>query len=301
MKYFRIDLSQPPKVSMIGSSFFTAPEQHIRRHITEQIIYLIRKGSITLAADDREIVLRAGDVHLFTVGEYQYAKAMDNCEFYFVHFSPESVSTCEWTDEAFVNAVCERKLCYVNHDRLSSSIYSSIGAYLPQTMHIEDAAIVEQVFAFCRLHTVSCAYLPPIERLRLAVETAGLLMRLEEIAYNKTTTGYKGKNGRVHESAARILSYVEQHFAEALCGQDIERNLLMNYDYANRIFKRHVGTSIMQYRNRLRVNSAKPLFGHKSIEEIARAVGFENVYYFSRCFKRFEGISPREYAERINE
>lgn len=75
----------------------------------------------------------------------------------------------------------------------------------------------------------------------------------------------------------------------------------MNYDYANRLFKKHIGTSIMQYRNQLRINTAKNLLGKQSVEQVARLVGFENVYYFSRAFKRYEGISPREYLERINQ
>ena len=250
--------------------------------------------------DGREVSLSRGDVFLFSIGEYQYATQMEECEFFYIHFSGESVMSCEFSDEEFADVVRERNRLFVNEDRLSASIYGNIGAVLPQSFHLEDGDL-EHLSAFCRSHTLTTAYLSPLQRLRFATDVAGILMRLEEIAYNSAVTGYKGKNGRVHESARRILSYIEDHFAENFTGADIERHLLMNYDYANRLFKKHIGTSIMQYRNQLRINAAKPLLGLKRMEEIANLVGFDNVYYFSRAFKRYEGISPREYIERINQ
>ena len=300
MKYFSIDLSSVPKVTMLGASAFTQPTQHIRRYISEQILYIVYRGSITLMMDGREVSLSRGDVFLFSIGEYQYATHMENCEFFYIHFSEESVTPCALTDEQFVDTVRERNRLFVNEDRLSASIYGSIGAVLPQRFHLEDGDL-EHLATFCRSHPLSTAYLSPLQRLRFATDVAGVLMRLEEIAYNSAVTGYKGKNGRVHESAQRIFSYIEAHFAENFTGADIERHLLMNYDYANRLFKRHIGTSIMQYRNQLRINASKLLLGLKPMEEVANLVGFDNIYYFSRTFKRYEGISPREYIERINQ
>lgn len=300
MKYFSIDLSTSPKVTLLGATSLNAPEQHIRRYITEQILYVVARGSITLMQDDREVTLRQGDVILFTVGEYQYAREVDDCEFYYIHFSPECVRTYDWTQGEFVSAVQERKRLFINEDRLSASIFENIGAILPERFHLSSEEL-EAFVAFSKSHTLNVAYLSPVQRLRHATEVAGMLMRLEEIAYDNADTGYKGKNGRVHESAGRILSYVEAHFSENFTGSDVERALLMNYDYANRLFKKHIGTSIMQYRNQLRINTAKNLLGKQSVEQVARLVGFENVYYFSRAFKRYEGISPREYLERINQ
>lgn len=300
MKYFSIHLGSSLKVTLLGSSAFTEPQQHIRRYITEQILYVVTRGSITLMQGEREVRLCEGDVALFTLGEYQYAKEMENCEFCYIHFSPECVSHYEWTDREFLDAVCERNRRFVNEDRLSASIYDNIGAILPEVFHL-GCDDLEKIVAFFKTHPLTCTYLSPLQRLRFACEVAGILMHLEEIAYDNAATGYKGRNGRVHESARRILSYIEAHFTENFTGHDIERHLLMNYDYANRLFKKYIGTSIIRYRNQLRINTSKTLLGNQPIEEIAHLLGFENAYYFSRTFKRFEGISPREYLERINQ
>ena len=126
-----------------------------------------------------------------------------------------------------------------------------------------------------------------------------ILMKLENICYDDLEKGYSGKNGRVHETVGKIVDYVEEHFRENFDSNAIERDLLINFDYANRIFKKHTGYSIIKYRNRLRINTAKALMVTTSLIDIATDVGFSSVYYFSRCFKSFEGMSPEKYREFI--
>ena len=124
-------------------------------------------------------------------------------------------------------------------------------------------------------------------------------MRLESISFESFDKGYIGKNGRVYDTVERIIDYIEMHFRENFDSSDIERNLLINFDYANRIFKKHTGYSIIKYRNQLRINTAKAMIADRPLEEIATEVGFGNRYYFSRCFKSFESISPDEYRQMV--
>lgn len=106
---------------------------------------------------------------------------------------------------------------------------------------------------------------------------------------------YIVKSGIVYDNVKRIVEYIEEQYKENFDSKCIERDLLINFDYANRIFRKHFGYSIIKYRNRLRINTARVLHGEKSMREIATEVGFSDVYYFSRCFKKYEGVSPSEY------
>lgn len=65
------------------------------------------------------------------------------------------------------------------------------------------------------------------------------------------------------------------------------------------LFKRSLGVSPVEYRNRIRVQNACSLLESTSmsVEEIAAAVGFETAFYFSRIFKKLLGIPPRRYRE----
>ncbi|GJM68934.1 hypothetical protein HMSSN036_11500 [Paenibacillus macerans] len=49
------------------------------------------------------------------------------------------------------------------------------------------------------------------------------------------------------------------------------------------------------------MDKAKDLLaeGNKKVKEVARELGFADEFYFSRIFKRTEGISPSEYCGKI--
>ena len=62
------------------------------------------------------------------------------------------------------------------------------------------------------------------------------------------------------------------------------------------LFKKHYGASPVQYRNRLRLERARELLreGGYTVSEAAYAVGFENLGYFCRYYKRVMGETPSE-------
>ena len=51
------------------------------------------------------------------------------------------------------------------------------------------------------------------------------------------------------------------------------------------------------YRNKLRIEQAKKLLADNelSIGGISRLIGFENIYYFDRLFKKYTGMTPTDY------
>ena len=66
-----------------------------------------------------------------------------------------------------------------------------------------------------------------------------------------------------------------------------------------KLFNESYGITINNYINNLRITKAKQLlrFSDMRIEEIGHAVGMEDANYFSRAFKKIEGISPSEYGK----
>ncbi|MEN6407392.1 MAG: AraC family transcriptional regulator, partial [Thermoguttaceae bacterium] len=60
------------------------------------------------------------------------------------------------------------------------------------------------------------------------------------------------------------------------------------------LFREYTGHSVVQYQNWLRVNRAKDLLlsGEHSVTQAAKEVGFVDVFYFSRLFKKLTGYNP---------
>lgn len=67
--------------------------------------------------------------------------------------------------------------------------------------------------------------------------------------------------------------------------------------YFSRLFSKEMGQGFNEYVTNEKINLAKELMlsTNYKIYEIANRLGYENAYYFSRVFKKVEGISPKEY------
>lgn len=60
------------------------------------------------------------------------------------------------------------------------------------------------------------------------------------------------------------------------------------------LFRELTGCSVTRYQNRIRIQAARDLLatGHYNVGEVAAELGFRDIYYFSRLFKRITGLPP---------
>ena len=73
----------------------------------------------------------------------------------------------------------------------------------------------------------------------------------------------------------------------------------MRNRYKN-IFKKEKGCSLSKYLTQTRLEQAKKYlteYPNKTLIEIAESIGYSDVYYFSKNFKKYYGISPSKYQE----
>lgn len=299
VKYYDIDLKHLLKITMFGKTVLLSPKEHLTRTIRGIIIYIVAEGSITLRQNDEIVKLEKGDLYVFEDGEHQTPLACENCTYYYVHFEKDPLSGVELSDEEFRERVFAYRKNFANSDIHTDTPYESIHAVIPKRLNISDESALERLTFPFKLHKLTYAYNTPELRLELSSIVSKLLMDAEDIALKEQSNLHTGKVGNVYWTAKNILSYVEKHYFENFGADEIVNEFHLNYDYANRIFKKHFGQSIINHRNRLRINTAKVLMLEKSINEVAVSLGFSNQYYFSKCFKKYEGISPLEYKEKV--
>jgi AraC-like DNA-binding protein len=75
---------------------------------------------------------------------------------------------------------------------------------------------------------------------------------------------------------------------------DLARQFGCSTGYFHRLFKEHTGLPPTAYLLRLRVQHGAHLLAQTAwpVTEIARQVGFDDPYYFSRVFHKLTGHSP---------
>ncbi|KAB2807708.1 helix-turn-helix domain-containing protein [Phaeocystidibacter luteus] len=82
--------------------------------------------------------------------------------------------------------------------------------------------------------------------------------------------------------------------------QDIASNLNVSQRYLSDSLKRETGKTTIEHLHSYLIDEAKNMLlsPTKTVAEVAYELGFENPPYFSRLFKKKEGVSPTEYRDR---
>lgn len=97
----------------------------------------------------------------------------------------------------------------------------------------------------------------------------------------------------------KLVNHLNNFYESDITRERLERTLDYKYEYLCQVFKKYAGIPMVQYIQQLRVQRAKHLLLHtdKSIQEIAMEVGYSDPFYFSRLFKKVEGVAPQHYRD----
>ncbi|MCQ2518225.1 MAG: response regulator [Lachnospiraceae bacterium] len=112
-----------------------------------------------------------------------------------------------------------------------------------------------------------------------------------KVASNKTD-----KFDNVIEKAE---SFIKDNYMKDLSLDDISRYCNVSSYYFSKLFKQKTGENYVEYLNRVRIENAKRMLSESddSIKMVCSSVGFSDPNYFSRAFKKYEGVTPTEYKE----
>lgn len=101
----------------------------------------------------------------------------------------------------------------------------------------------------------------------------------------------------VTETVDLVLKFIQNNYNQPLTNSDIGRKLNYHANYINKLVVQHTGTSLHQYLINYRISKAIYMMQttDMTISDIALAVGYKDVNYFSKAFKVRVGKSPRDY------
>lgn len=98
----------------------------------------------------------------------------------------------------------------------------------------------------------------------------------------------------------RIQEYVAAHFREPIRADDLAGYLCCSPAQVYRLFRRYFSLSPANYINRVRLQNAAMLLetSAESVTAIAVASGYDDIAYFSKCFKDVFSVSPSVYRRQ---
>ncbi len=127
-------------------------------------------------------------------------------------------------------------------------------------------------------------------------EFASALLKTVLLKMRKSPTTATAK-----ANVERILQYVQGTYQEHLKNDEIAKAFNYHPNHLNRLVKGYTGFSLKEYIIRYRLNVAKNLLlsTDATITEISEDCGFSSPSYFSELFMKNEGMTPRDYREKM--
>ncbi|MCR4895911.1 MAG: AraC family transcriptional regulator [Lachnospiraceae bacterium] len=243
-----------------------SPHVSARRNLRSFLFFCVNSGEGTLSYQGRDYALRAGDCVFI------------DCRLPYSHRTSESLWSLTWVHFYGNPAV---------------GIYSK---YLERggqpCFHPDD--ITPFVRRMNRLRQVAQTQ-DYIRDMRVNEELTCLLTLLMEQSWHPESRERSGKKSSLYA----IKLYLNEHYNERITLEDLAGQFYINKYYLTRLFREGFGCSVGTYLQQLRITRAKELlrFSDKSIEEIGYECGIGAPHYFSRLFRKMEGISPSEYRK----
>ncbi|KQO18844.1 AraC family transcriptional regulator [Paenibacillus sp. Leaf72] len=101
--------------------------------------------------------------------------------------------------------------------------------------------------------------------------------------------------------AAMAVRYIHEHYNNPLTLETIAAALECSEGHLSRLFKNKTGSSPMHYLGLIRTQRTTQLLlrTDATLQEIAENVGFPDAHSLSRSFKKYKGISPARYREKV--
>ena len=99
--------------------------------------------------------------------------------------------------------------------------------------------------------------------------------------------------------AVAVANYVQHHLSENISAEAMARELYLSRPHLSAKFRAETGETLTDYILRTKTEEAKRLlrYSDKTAAAIGAYLGFSSTAHFSRVFKKYAGVTPREYRE----
>lgn len=132
---------------------------------------------------------------------------------------------------------------------------------------------------------------------------AGVFELLGELFRNHKGKSYTQHNIEIlmkkTKRFADVFDFIEKNYTRSISLSEVSSVAHMSDGYFCRLFRQSTGRSLTEYINRLRIEKSVLLLnqGVCNVTEAAMSVGFDDINYFSRVFKKYMNQSPEKYLE----
>ena len=128
------------------------------------------------------------------------------------------------------------------------------------------------------------------------VESRGILY----ILISRFLETVRPKASSMDERIRKALDYIRINIGNKITVMDLADNASLSMEHFIRMFKKETGKTPNMYITRVKMERALVMLetSNSNIKSIALTLGYDNLSYFTRSFKRFSGVTPQQYRNQ---
>ena len=183
----------------------------------------------------------------------------------------------------------------LSEDALTIYSYMAVSAIaLFSRIAIDEGVLPDDVFDLSDILLLTLSESKTLDEVHDLYQLAG------EMFAKKIHTLHEANKNTLYQTEI-ILSYISQNIYKKISLQDIAEYSGLSVGYLSRIFTKQFGISVHNYIQREKINVACNLLMHTtaSITTIANYIGFQSPSNFTVVFRKWQGISPTEYRNKM--
>lgn len=167
---------------------------------------------------------------------------------------------------------------------------------MPPVIHLaSDAEIIQDLQRLVREALLKL----PHYRLQMRLLLAEILVQLERTAPPVESQNEQWEDSPCTQKIKKIIEQIHLNYQKNWQLEDLAQIGGCSSHYLCRIFRETTNYTPIHYLIKIRLDIAIDLLKNSdyTVSEIAEMVGFSDVYYFSRLFKKWLGKSPRHFVQ----
>lgn len=279
--------SAPPFPTFIKceEASFAKGQAHMKRmgFLLCDLLY-VKQGTLYITENQQAYAIEAGQYYLLApeLEHFGHRKCQEQTNYFWLHFQVNqeylilSEGNIDWGKIIVEEGSCTTPPKYTLH--------------LPQHAQIKQREVFEAMLQ--RLIEID-GFQAPEEKLRQQLVFEELLLFLQKEALSIPSSA--------EQVSQKVLDFIHSHYQQPIRMEDISHELLFHPDYITRCMQYTTGMTPTQYIAHYRMSMAKNLLStsNEKMSSIAMQVGIGDSTYFSKLFKKIEGITPIEYRRTV--
>ncbi len=295
------NLNELPVMTHFGYVSYKEPWIHFKRLTDEYLLYFIKSGELNMDENGNRYTLRKGDFFLLQAGLMHSGFKKACCDYFYIHFKHSDIHEVSKSNNEILEDISMNRSTYLSSNLAQYSADQMKACYIPKHYHMSNDKTLAYLFYMLEDAVEDYNRKNEYYRSLASSKLMELTIRVSREYIDANLQRNESSYPKAFIKCQALLDYLNNEYHQKINSSDIQQRFEANYAYLNRVFQKMTGHTILNHLNMVRVKKATELIESTNINfsEVGYLIGIDDPYYFSKIFKKYTGVSPMQYRNKV--